>query len=86
MPITYAGLAVVAAVNAVLADGTFLADTWTQYLGLLQQGRGTFGEWSSDAGTFTVDVAGLTAMKAVNQTVTLTLEVSGSRRLIPEIG
>jgi len=74
VPITYAGLPVVAAVKAVLADGTFLADTWTQYLGPLQQGRWTLGDWSSDAGTFTVDVAGLTAMKAANQTVTLTLE------------
>jgi endoglucanase len=76
MPITYAGLPVVAAVKAILADGSFLADSWTKYLGPLQQGRWTFGDWSCDAGTFTVNVAGLQAMKAANQTVTLTLEVT----------
>jgi endoglucanase len=76
MPIKYAGLSVVAAVKAVLADGSFLADSWTKYLGPLQQGRWTFGDWGSDSGTFSVDVAGLQVMKAANQTVTLTLEVS----------
>jgi endoglucanase len=80
IPITCAGLPAVAAVKAILADGTFLADTWTQYLGPLQQGRWTYGDWSSGAGTFIVNVAGLTVMKAANQTVTLTLEVS---RLTP---
>jgi endoglucanase len=76
MPINYAGLPVVAAVKAILADGSFLADSWTKYLGPLQQGRWTLGDWSSDSGSFTVDVAGLQVMKAANQTVTLTLEVS----------
>ena len=76
MPIKYAGLSVVAAVKAVLADGSFLADSWTKYLGPLQQGRWTFVDWGSDSGTFSVDVAGLQVMKAANQTVTLTLEVS----------
>jgi endoglucanase len=75
IPITYAGLPVVAAVKAVLADGTFLADTWTKYLGTLQQGRWTLGDWSSDSATFSIDVAGLQVLKAANQTVTLTLEV-----------
>ncbi|PMD33127.1 glycoside hydrolase family 5 protein [Hyaloscypha variabilis F] len=74
MPINYAGLPVVAAVKAILADGSFLADSWTKYLGPLQQGRWTLGDWSSDSGSFTVDVAGLQVMKAANQTVTLTLE------------
>jgi endoglucanase len=35
MPITYAGLPIIAVVKVVLVDGTFLADTWTQYLGPL---------------------------------------------------
>jgi endoglucanase len=84
IPIKYAGLPVVAAVKAVLADGTFLADTWTQVLGPLQQGRWTLGDWSSDSANFTVDAAGLTVMKTANQTVTLTLEVSGVRCLMAE--
>jgi endoglucanase len=77
MPMTYAGLPVITAGKAVLADETFLADTWTQYLGPLQQGRREFGDWSSDAEMFTVDVAGLTVMKAANQTLALTFKVSG---------
>ena len=84
IPITYAGLPVVAAVKAVLADGTYLADTWTKYLGPLQQGRWTFGDWSCDSGTFSVDVAGLQVMKAANQMVTLTLEVSDLRFVLEE--
>jgi endoglucanase len=76
MPINYAGLPVVAAVKAVLADGTYLVDSWTKYFGPLQQGRWTLGDWSCDSKTFSVDVAGLQVMKAANQTVTLTLEVS----------
>jgi endoglucanase len=76
MPITYAGLPVVAAVKAILTDGSFLVDDWTKYLGPLQQGRWTFGDWSCDKGTFSVNVQGLQVMKAANQTVTLTLEVS----------
>jgi endoglucanase len=76
IPITYAGVPVVAAVKAIVADGSFLADDWTKYLGPLQQGRWTFGDWSCDKGTFSVNVKGLQAMKTTNQTVTLTLEVS----------
>ncbi|PMD63069.1 glycoside hydrolase family 5 protein [Hyaloscypha bicolor E] len=74
MPITYAGLPVVAAVKAILTDGSFLVDDWTKYLGPLQQGRWSFGDWSCDKGTFSVNVQGLQVMKAANQTVTLTLE------------
>jgi endoglucanase len=75
MPITYAGLSV-AAVKAILADGSFLVDDWTKYLGPLRQGRWTFADWSCDKRTFPVTVRGLQMMKAANQTVALTLEVS----------
>lgn len=76
IPITYAGLPAVAAVKAMVGDGTYLADSWTQYLGPLQQARWTYGDWGFDASTFTVDVAGLTVLQGTGQTVTLTLEVS----------
>ena len=76
VPITYKGLPEVAAVKAVLADGTYMIDTWTQYLGPLQQGRWTYGDWNWDSGHFIVYAAGLTVIQAANQTVTLTLEVS----------
>lgn len=39
IPITYKGLQKPATVKAVLADGTPLVDTWTVYLGPLQQAR-----------------------------------------------
>jgi endoglucanase len=76
VPVTYAGVLVVAAVKATLADGTFLADSWTKWLGPLRQGRWTLGDWYCDKSTFSIDVAGLQEMTAANQTVTLTLEVS----------
>jgi hypothetical protein len=41
--------------------------------------RWTFRDWSSDVEMFTVDAAGLTVMNATNQTVMLTLKVSGLR-------
>jgi endoglucanase len=39
IPITWKGLAKPAAVKALLSDGKYLADDWTQYLGPLQQAR-----------------------------------------------
>ena len=75
VPITYSGLPIVAAVKALLADGTYLADTWTVYLGPLQQARWTYGSWGWDSGHFIVDQSGLETIAAANQTVTLTLEV-----------
>ena len=75
IPISYAGLPEVAAVEAIVADGTYLTDSWTQYLGPLQQGRWTFGDWGYDKSTFTVNAAGLTLIQGTGQNVTLTLEV-----------
>jgi endoglucanase len=43
VPITYKGIHKPAAVRGVESDGTYLADTWTVYLGPLQQARITFG-------------------------------------------
>ncbi|RDL40886.1 Uncharacterized protein BP5553_00865 [Venustampulla echinocandica] len=74
IPITYQGLPKVAAVKALLEDGTYLADDWTQYLGPLQQARWTYGSWGFDKSTFSIYVSGLTALKNAGKTVTLTLE------------
>jgi endoglucanase len=38
IPVTWKGIAQVAAVKAVFKDGVFLADDWTKYLGPLQAG------------------------------------------------
>lgn len=42
IPVTYRGLPTVAAVRLTSLNGTGLVDTWTQYLGPLQQQRATY--------------------------------------------
>jgi endoglucanase len=76
IPVTYKGLPEVAAVRALLADGTYLADSWTMYLGPLQQARWTYGSWGWDSGHFIVYASGLSVIQAAGQTVTLLVEVS----------
>lgn len=74
IPLNYQGLPVIAAIKALKADGTYLTDDWTQYLGPLQQARWTQGQWFwSDAG-FVLYQTGINVLKAAGQTVTLTLE------------
>lgn len=74
IPITWKGLPQVAAVKALLADGTYLADAWTMYLGPLQQARWTYGNWDFDAGNFILRASGLQAIQSSGQTVILTVE------------
>jgi endoglucanase len=76
IPVTYQGLPQVAAVKAMNADGTYFIDSWTEYLGPLQQARWTYGDWGWDDAHFIVYEAGLSLIQAANQTVTLTVEVS----------
>ena len=74
IPIKWSGLKQVAAVKALKADGTYLADDWTVYLGPLQQARWTYGNWEvSDAG-LQINTAGVAAIKATGQSVTLLIE------------
>lgn len=40
IPVTWGGIETVAAVKMLTADGTYLVDDWTQYLGPLEQARG----------------------------------------------
>lgn len=39
LPVTWKGISKIATVKAVLSDGKYLVDDWTQYLGPLQQAR-----------------------------------------------
>ncbi|KAI1767172.1 glycoside hydrolase family 5 protein [Hypoxylon sp. FL1150] len=49
IPITWKGLYKLAAVKMVREDGVYLFDDWTQWLGPLQQARGTYsGQWDRD--------------------------------------
>jgi endoglucanase len=82
IPITWAGLPEPAAVKAILADGTYMVDTWTVYLPPLQQACWTEGDWSWNAGgqdNFVVTQAGLGVMQASGEDVTLTVEVCSVR-------
>ncbi|GLI79799.1 hypothetical protein PoHVEF18_008140 [Penicillium ochrochloron] len=50
IPITWGGLPTVAAVKALTTTGVYLVDTWTVYLGPLQQARATYSSqynWDS---------------------------------------
>ncbi|KAI1371562.1 glycoside hydrolase family 5 protein [Hypoxylon crocopeplum] len=49
IPITWKGLYRLAAVKMLREDGVYLFDDWTQYLGPLQQARGTYSSnWDRD--------------------------------------
>ena len=75
IPITWSGQNRPAAVKAVKADGTYLVDDWTQYLGPLQQGRMTYdGQWNWDAGHVVIKAAALDAVRAASIDTTFTIE------------
>ncbi|CAI9632259.1 glycoside hydrolase family 5 protein [Alternaria burnsii] len=75
IPITWSGQNRPAAVKAVKADGTYLVDDWTQYLGALQQGRMTYdGQWNWDAGHVVIKAAALDAVRAASIDTTFTIE------------
>ena len=75
VPITYKGLSKIAAVKAIKADGTYLADDWTVYLGPLQQARWTWGGgWGYDNKGLVIFASGLSTLQATGQSVTLLVE------------
>ncbi|KAM0819957.1 putative Endoglucanase B [Seiridium cardinale] len=58
IPITWKGLYKLAAVKMLRTDGVYLFDDWTQYLGPLQQARGTYsGQWDFDGGNVKLTAA-----------------------------
>ncbi|KAE8858405.1 hypothetical protein PTNB29_07620 [Pyrenophora teres f. teres] len=75
LPLTWSGLNRPAAVKATKADGTFLVDDWTQYLGPLQQGRMTYSnQWDWTAQGVLIKAAALDAVRAARQSTTFTVE------------
>jgi endoglucanase len=75
IPITWAGLNRPAAVKAIKADGGYLVDDWTQYLGPLQQGRMTYsGQWDWNAKNVIIKAAALDAVRSAGQSTTFTIE------------
>ncbi|KAH8649497.1 glycoside hydrolase superfamily [Tricladium varicosporioides] len=74
IPISYAGLSQVAAVRAVLTDGTYLTDSWTVYSGPLQQGRWLQGDFGWDSSNFIIYAAGGQQIIAAGKSVNLMLE------------
>jgi endoglucanase len=63
-----------ATVKAVKADGTFLKDDWTQYLGPLQQGRINWGDFGVSGSNIVLYTALLEYVQAAAQPVTFTFE------------
>jgi endoglucanase len=75
IPVTWSGQNRPAAVKAAKADGTFLVDDWTQYLGPLQQGRMTYsGQWDWTGEGVVIKAVALDAVRAAGQSTTFTIE------------
>ncbi|KAI0127325.1 putative cellulase [Xylariales sp. AK1849] len=75
IPITFKGLYKVAAVKMLREDGVYLFDDWTQYLGPLQQARGTYsGQWSWDASNVILTAATVEQVISGNVSTTFTFE------------
>ncbi|KAH6651509.1 glycoside hydrolase superfamily [Truncatella angustata] len=77
VPVTWQGMAQVATVKAVKADGTFLVDDWTVWLPPIQQGRTTFGgswTWSVGQAGFTITSTAVNAVIAAGQATQFTVE------------
>lgn len=75
IPITYKGLPAVAAVRLTALNGTGLVDTWTQYLGPLQQERATYSnQWNFDAQHVIVTADAIKTVVASGQPAVFTFE------------
>jgi endoglucanase len=75
IPITYKGVAQVAAVQATLADGTFAFDSWTQWLGALQKGRTTAGsQYNQDSQSVTITNSAIQTILSGGQDANFTIE------------
>ncbi|KAI1274939.1 putative cellulase [Xylaria sp. FL0933] len=75
IPITWAGLNQPAAVKMLRSDGVILFDDWTQYLGPLQAGYGTWsGQWNWDGGNVILTAATVDAVIAAGVATTFTFD------------
>ncbi|KAI1842406.1 hypothetical protein JX266_011447 [Neoarthrinium moseri] len=75
IPITWKGLYKLAAVKMLRNDGVYLFDDWTQYLGPLQQARGTYsGQWDRDGASVKLMAATVAQVISGGVTTTFTFE------------
>lgn len=75
IPIAWKGLNKLAAVKMIRSDGVYLFDDWTQYLGPLQQARGTYGgQWNYDDAHAILTAATAQQVLSGGQPTTFTFE------------
>lgn len=75
IPITWKGLYSLAAVKMLREDGVYLVDDWTQYLGPLQQGRGTYSShWDRDGAHVVLKEAAISQVISSQVPTTFTFE------------
>ncbi|ERS98808.1 hypothetical protein HMPREF1624_03998 [Sporothrix schenckii ATCC 58251] len=75
IPVAYKGLPLVAAVRLTSLNGTGLVDTWTQYLGPLQQQRATYNShWKFDEGHVIITADALKTVVATREPAVFTFE------------
>lgn len=75
IPVEWAGLERLATVKFLAEDGTYLVDDWTQYLGPLQQARGTWeNQWSFEGDNVIIRAAAIDLVVSLGQPVTVTFE------------
>ncbi|KAH8203160.1 hypothetical protein TruAng_002681 [Truncatella angustata] len=75
IPVTWKGIYNIAAVKMLRADGVYLFDDWTQYLGPLQQARGTYsGQWDRDGASVKITATTVAAVVAAGVDTVFTFE------------
>ncbi|KAJ5929897.1 hypothetical protein N7454_006847 [Penicillium verhagenii] len=75
IPITWGGLSTVAAVKAITSDGSYLVDSWTEYLGPLQQARTTYStQYSWDTSHVIITSSAISSVISAGQTTIFTFE------------
>ncbi|KAF3057393.1 Endoglucanase B [Daldinia childiae] len=76
IPITWRGLYKLAAVKMLRDDGVYLFDDWTQYLGPLQQARGTYNShWDRDGSHVMLKEAVISQVITSKVSTTFTFEL-----------
>lgn len=75
IPIEWKGLERLATVKFLAEDGTYVVDDWTEFLGPLQQARGTWeGQWSFEGDNVIIRAAIIDMVVSLGQPVTVTFE------------
>ncbi|TID17047.1 putative extracellular protein [Venturia nashicola] len=75
IPVTFNGLPKVATVKALLSDGRYLVDDWTQYLGPMQKARAAYnGIWNFDDSHLILTSGAANAVVSAKKSATFTFE------------